>query len=50
MRGALARFFRRELPLPFQRERRSILAAAGAFALGAVVARLRGVPATAGRA
>ena len=37
MRGAIARFFRRELPLTFQRERRSILAAAGAFALGAVV-------------
>jgi uncharacterized membrane protein SpoIIM required for sporulation len=37
MRGALARFFRREVPLTFQRERGSILAAAAALALGAVI-------------
>jgi uncharacterized membrane protein SpoIIM required for sporulation len=37
VRGALSRFFRREVPLTFQRERRSILAAAGALSLGAVI-------------
>jgi uncharacterized membrane protein SpoIIM required for sporulation len=37
VRGALARFFRREVPLTFQRERGSILAAAAAMALGAVI-------------
>jgi uncharacterized membrane protein SpoIIM required for sporulation len=37
LRGALARFFKREVPLTFQRERRSVLAAAGALALGAVI-------------
>ena len=37
VRGALARFFRREVPLTFQRERGSILAAAAALGLGAVI-------------
>jgi uncharacterized membrane protein SpoIIM required for sporulation len=37
VRGALARFFGREVPLTFQRERRSIVASASALALGALI-------------
>jgi uncharacterized membrane protein SpoIIM required for sporulation len=37
VKGALVRFFRRDLPLTFQRERGSVLAAATALVLGAVI-------------